>query len=382
MSTQSGDWAALDAFRGIAALAMIANHAAVRWVHPIDAHSLSSAAFWIGGLAPVLFFFASGFGAGLQHAAARGGAAHRYGFAAKVIVLCIADQFSAGVDGRFAARVDFLSFIGLSMLVLEPLRGMASGRTVAEIGVVLVIAARFGLPGLLGNEFDPWIGQRAVPWNSYPPLPWLAFPLLGFALGARAAEQRAALAAPRSLWALLAIGAMGLAASALLASLGFSVNRYGKMTLAYVPIAFGAIAVVGAVALAWERRGLGPFGRFLALRGLASLLLVPLHFLMIAALAPRVAPAEAAVFAAALVAVSASSLAAARALARFGEREARGARAVALAWVCVAVAGAAALWAIANPPATPALRDGILFAGCAAFCLLLVLPLRPKRAAA
>jgi hypothetical protein len=154
------------------------------------------------------------------------------------------------------------------------------------------------------------------------------------------------------------------------------------MTLAYVPIAFGAIAVVGAVALAWERRGLGPFGRFLALRGLASLLLVPLHFLMIAALAPRVAPAEAAVFAAALVAVSASSLAAARALARFGEREARGARAVALAWVCVAVAGAAALWAIANPPATPALRDGILFAGCAAFCLLLVLPLRPKRAAA
>ena len=57
----------LDVLRGIAAVLMILNHAGFRLLSGVDASSsISGAAVFLGGFAPVVFFFATGFGIALS----------------------------------------------------------------------------------------------------------------------------------------------------------------------------------------------------------------------------------------------------------------------------------------------------------------------------
>lgn len=380
MSKDEANWPALDLLRGIAAVLMIANHAAVRWCRPVDVSWASSAAFWAGGLAPALFFFATGFGYGVQHSAGSGGKAHRYGFLRKVLVLCVADWFAPWAQRAGVLRIDFLGFIGASMLALEPLRRTRRGPALASALLVAVIAVRFGLsPVLTGLGIDPteWAsvtGRSAVAWNSYPPFPWLAFPLLGFVLGAAAERARARLRMDALAIACFLSATLAFAASAGLSSAGYPLHRYGTMSVAYLPLALGGIASVASVALAWQSWGAGSFARAIALRGLASLLVVPVHYWLLSALRPLVPPQSTVVF----VVVLTVAVIAALALSRWATRWAMQPGPFAARWgvACLAFGTLAALLLNVAPIPAGAGRAALAFSGQIAVCLLFVLPLR------
>ena len=61
----------LDVLRGVAASLMIVNHAGIRLLSPADTiESASAVAVFVGGFAPVVFFFVTGFGAALARGSA------------------------------------------------------------------------------------------------------------------------------------------------------------------------------------------------------------------------------------------------------------------------------------------------------------------------
>ena len=119
-------WPELDLLRGLAGLAMVVNHTAVAVV-PAAAATLVSLpeaplsmtpvqwASFLGSFAPVLFFFISGVGYGLQ--ARPGGVPAKPGLWPKVAVLVLADALLWRVAG-FWIGLDFFGFIAASMLLL------------------------------------------------------------------------------------------------------------------------------------------------------------------------------------------------------------------------------------------------------------------------
>lgn len=117
-------WDELDLFRGFAALFMLLNHAGFAWLAPhlATGHSPSGLLTFLGSFAPVLFFFATGIGYGIQTCIGKREQSD-YGLLNKVGILLFCDLFSAWTRG-LAFHFDFLSFIALSMLVLEIPRRM------------------------------------------------------------------------------------------------------------------------------------------------------------------------------------------------------------------------------------------------------------------
>ncbi len=297
-----------------------------------------------------------------------------------MLVLCVADWFAPWAQRAGVLRIDFLGFIGASMLALEPLRRTRRGPALASALLVAVIAVRFGLsPVLTGLGIDPteWAsvtGRSAVAWNSYPPFPWLAFPLLGFVLGAAAERARARLRMDAHPNASFLSATLAFAASAGLSSAGYPLHRYGTMSVAYLPLALGGIASVASVALAWQSWGAGSFARAIALRGLASLLVVPVHYWLLSALRPLVPPQSTVVF----VVVLTVAVIAALALSRWATRWAMQPGPFAARWgvACLAFGTLAALLLNVAPIPAGAGRAALAFSGQIAVCLLFVLPLR------
>ncbi|MCA9511882.1 MAG: DUF1624 domain-containing protein, partial [Myxococcales bacterium] len=307
-------WPELDVLRGLAAIAMVANHAVATWYAPgVPLSPLADALFAIGGFAPVLFFFATGFGSGLQ--SLRAGGHHRYGLARKLAILVLADQFILWRWGKDPwLGVDFLTFIALSTAVVEPLRRARGATRIALSAAGGVLLARFLLAPLIdvaaADAGTSWLlrlaGRAPTPGIAYPLLPWIAIPLLGFAAGRELGRHRTAF--ERAPWRVIALGAalcaLGAATSALLASHGFVVNRYGVMSAGYAPLVPAAIGGAAAIAVAIARAP--ALARAVELRGMASLAVVPLHFAVLYAIAPEVRPAPRDAAVAALVAASAA----------------------------------------------------------------------------
>jgi len=96
---------------------MVVNHAGLRWLSPRDAESsLSGAMVFLGSLAPVVFFFVTGFGTALS-AAGRLRPAPLGPLFLRSALLVVADQFFAW-PYRTPWVLDFFSFIGLTVLVV------------------------------------------------------------------------------------------------------------------------------------------------------------------------------------------------------------------------------------------------------------------------
>ncbi|MEE3330339.1 MAG: heparan-alpha-glucosaminide N-acetyltransferase domain-containing protein [Myxococcota bacterium] len=293
-------WPELDVLRGLAVIAMIANHSVVGWHRGGFAFSeLAEDLFVLGGFAPVLFFFATGFGSGLQSRRPSGTAQHRYGLTRKLAILVFADQFilwrwQSFENSASAVGLDFLAFVALSTAAVEPLRNTRRPTMIALSAAGIVLALRFVIgpwivPEVAQSSEMRWFGVLTgrIPLEgvSYPPLPWLAYPFIGFALGRGAGRWRSALERHTVfvLAALLTCAGAGIATSGWLADSGWAVNRYGVHSLAYLPLAIGAVAV--AVALSWALGRASSAGysalvalqRAISIRGIASLAVVPLH---------------------------------------------------------------------------------------------------------
>jgi len=93
-------WIELDVLRGLAALLMVVNHVGYKALYPsqIDG-SLSGNLVFIGSFAPVIFFFVSGVGSGIQPR--RKKASHWYVTLNKVVILFFADLLMRW-SGEFA----------------------------------------------------------------------------------------------------------------------------------------------------------------------------------------------------------------------------------------------------------------------------------------
>jgi hypothetical protein len=297
----------LNSLRAIAGVLMLVNHAGVDWFSP---QRITELRLWplvfLGSFAPVVFFFVTGVGYGITRGKAGSGGPHRFGLARKVAVLVLADAVMWLGPGRWTG-MDFLGFIALSMLVLEPLRASKRALAWAAGGFALIVLVRFGIgPAILRAQAEvpggQWLAALAgvrgfafvpdspwYPYVSFSPVPWLAFPLAGFICGRWAPALSGQCGGRRGLWmgGLLAAAGAGVVATDFLARHGMVLFRWGTMSFAYFVASWTLLAAaVDLVMVLFSLPRLYPAVRCFSLRGLASLAFVPAHMVVIWLLLP------------------------------------------------------------------------------------------------
>jgi len=281
---QGRDILELDVLRGIAALLMIANHAGYRLLSPADAGSgLTGLAVFLGSFAPVIFFFTTGFGTGLG-VAASGRPPPFVGTLWKASLLVLADQVGHWASGqRFG--LDFFSFIGLAMLTIAIVARSRHSMALALGLAVLLLCVRYLVGPLIRDRLDgsawlAWLsGAQGVPGVSYPMSPWMVYPMLGFVLGRLFVASRPTASSSGARW--MRTGAATCLAACLatagLVAMKASLFRWGTMSAAFFVASIGVLAGAGITALlvrtSWPR-----IATTLALRGVASFAVIPLHY--------------------------------------------------------------------------------------------------------
>lgn len=111
------NWKELDILRGLAGLLMIVNHLGVKTLEPsLRQDGLSGFLLFIGSFAPVLYFFITGVGYGIQSTQKKN-VTNWSSVANKIAILFLADLLMKWSGGRILG-LDFLGFIGCSSLLL------------------------------------------------------------------------------------------------------------------------------------------------------------------------------------------------------------------------------------------------------------------------
>ncbi len=317
------NWDELDVLRGFAALLMIFNHAGVDWYGDESSRTTAEGFLtYVGSFAPVAFFLLTGLGYGVAPLGDRE-KTHQYGLANKVGILVFADVLLAWQHGYWVG-LNFLGFIGISTLVLEKLRATKHPVALAALAAAAVLGIRFGVgPQLMarlgaesGAVAGSLTGANGVDGLAYSPFPWLFYPLVGYLLG-RTAQRWSERVRPAALETclLLAFGVIvATGAAFVLGAAGRPAFRWGVMTIAFFAqsliVVFASLLVV-LVAHRSPRlaEGLKP----LHLRGVSSLAVVPVHYVVLFAVGWIVArPPSVVMFILFAVVASVISLAAAR----------------------------------------------------------------------
>lgn len=243
-------WRELDVLRGLAALLMVVNHVGYKTLNPNQIESsLSENLLFIGSFAPVIFFFVTGVGYGIQ-SSQRKKASHWYVTLNKVIILVLADLLMHWSAGSWLG-LDFLGFIGLSTLVLEFLRNSKSPLAYCTAGFAAISFLRYLLgPYIhsLGYDQQAWgvlgfiLGTSATPGISYPLSPWLAYPFVGYLIGVAAMHYRGFIETHRAqvVSGLLILGAFPGVAGIIMSRHGFSFFRWGTVALGFYVVSFAS----------------------------------------------------------------------------------------------------------------------------------------------
>jgi hypothetical protein len=290
--TKTDHWRELDVLRAQAACFMIATHLGIDEPAPETSRSVWILVF-LGSFAPVLFFFLTGLGYGVQSTA--GKRPRGQGYLIKVGILLLADALMWMKPGTYIGD-DFLGFIGFSMLILEWIRRRPRGMAIAAILGLLMVVIRFGLGPIfrspLGSEsgatpFGFLIGINSMESFSFPPCPWLSYPLFGYILGRTVALRREVLT---SRWTTVLAVLFGFSAVTILSVLALTARggvlfRYGTMSIGYYLASLAVLAICLAVSLIVCRwRAVKPLIDLICLGGIRSLAIVPLHYLYIDAI--------------------------------------------------------------------------------------------------
>jgi uncharacterized membrane protein len=289
---QSIHWQELDILRGLAALLMIVNHAGYQTLAPNQINGLfASSLLFISSFAPVLFFFVTGVGYGLQSIQKKK-ASHWYVILNKLIILVLADLLIHWSNGKWVG-LEFLGFIGLSSLVLEFVRKSKFPLVVSLIGFVTISILRylFGpyLHALGYDQQGGWllnwiIGFKDTPGISYPLSPWLAYPFVGYLVGAAAVHYRRFIENHRlkAVFGLSMLGILPAFAALFLAKRGASFFRWGTVGIGFYVVSFAIILAGLAISLALSTNSkLANLPQALSLKGIASLAVVPIHYILI-----------------------------------------------------------------------------------------------------
>jgi Heparan-alpha-glucosaminide N-acetyltransferase, catalytic len=345
--------AELDLLRGLAALLMVFNHVGYAALNPQAVQQGASGALvFLGSMAPVLFFFATGFGGGL---AARPGPWRS--LADKVLLLVLADQFLGWTLGR-PLGLDFFGFIAVSMIAARLVLATPRPVTAAAAGIVAVLLLRYGLgqtlvaaPGDYG-VLEWWLGVTPHDAVSYPACPWLAYPLLGVALGVLY-RRHAGHVGPSVWMVIVGVIIFCVAVSVVLASRGSSFHRWGSVAAAFFALSVAVLLCSAGLSVVLTRCA-PRVAAALSLGGVASFAVVPLHYAMVRSGALD-GKGGIAFYLFAAVLITALSFVLSNAFERVAQTLSRWpqrGRLVAAAVVVIAVAGAATFaWARAGSPA-------------------------------
>jgi hypothetical protein len=287
--TRPDRWRELDFLRAQAACLMIATHLGVDSPAVEISRSVRTMVF-LGSFAPVVFFFLTGLGYGVQSTGTKRPRGQDY--LIKVGILLLADAFMWIKPGTYVGN-DFLGFIGLSMLLLDWIRRLPRGMSLAAVLGLLLVVVRFALGPLFrsppGSESasslpEFLIGISSMESFSFPPCPWLSYPLFGYVLGRTVSLQREVLTSRRSsvLAGLFGLSAVTILGTAALAARGGILFRYGTMSFAYYLASFAVLAICLALSLVvCRRQAIKPLIDLISLGGIRSLTIVPLHYLYI-----------------------------------------------------------------------------------------------------
>ena len=304
----------LDVLRALAAILMIVNHAGFRLLSNDDAtSSIAGSAVFLGSFAPVVFFFSTGFGIALAtHAHRRPPALLSTLW--KTFLLIVADQFFFWNSGQ-AWGIDFFGFIGLASISVA-LVARARRPSMWCVGLILgLLALRYGIgpqarEHLHGGRFVDWLfGVDAVPNVSYPLTPWMVYPLLGFIVGRCYRPVRSRPRRQRDFPLVVSLALLfGLSALSLtMAWRGSTFFRWGTVSAAYFVLSLAVLLLTGLLS-AYITLSHPVLARRIALRGVTSFLVIPLHYALLdlcAAVLPLpVAPALFAVIGLAVVILS------------------------------------------------------------------------------
>jgi uncharacterized membrane protein len=281
-------WPELDLLRSLAAAMMVLNHVAEVGIAVSGSWLISPIAF-ASSFAPVIFFFLTGLGYGVQSVGRP--ISHGHGYLLKVLILFAADSMLwAGPTSHLG--LNFLGFIGLSMLVLEWVRRVPRSGLVAAGLAIVVVANRFLVGPLLRSWIEAqdsgWLafvfGVSGVPGCSYPLGPWLAYPLLGYTLGRITAWRHNPTSAHRPvvLASLAALAGLTGWAAWLLAAGGAVFFRWGTMSFAYFVASAAAVAMALVLVLGVVQfRPFGSLVNWVMLSGIRSFAVVPLHYALL-----------------------------------------------------------------------------------------------------
>jgi hypothetical protein len=273
----------LDFLRGIAISMMIVNHVGTRVLdQDLQATGPLADLVSIGGFAPVVFFFTTGFGIGFAKRDIN--LASLLSTLLKAGLLVIADQF---LFWRTATPwgLDFLGFIAISSVLVTSIAVSRKPIWLCVTIIVSVLAIRFGLgtwfrghPDLPG--FETWlVGARGIDRISYPFSPWIIYPLLGFIMGrSYRVLQGSHTSFPRPWLYAATIGALIFSAALHQAHAIFF--RWGTMSFAYFVLSIGVLFLT--LIIAWKVANHWPrAAQPLSLRGISSLAVVPIHYALI-----------------------------------------------------------------------------------------------------
>lgn len=302
-------WREFDLLRGLAAVMMVVNHVGVNLLDPRYGTPLRATeggvglpaggggalgwAVWIGAFAPVVFFFVTGLGYGVQHAPGTTKPRSQFGLMRKFIILMLADAMLWLHPGR-PIGLDFFGFIAVSMLVLTGLLRLRHAVAAAAGLLVFVVAVRYGVGPVAermgaapGGWIDQCTGRVPVANYAFPLFPWLGYPLAGFIMGAGLTRVRPWYATHRAaaggVQLLAAMVLAGVSAAAVVVG-GIELFRWGSLTLSYFVAGFAVLAVIMAAATVVVETTAAPLRTAVdawSLRGVAAFAAVPLHFLVI-----------------------------------------------------------------------------------------------------
>lgn len=283
-------WIEIDLLRALAGVLMVVNHAGVAWFQgAIDQSHLDVAMTFVGSLAPVLFFFATGLGGGVKAA----NLDRHQPFSktmTKVLILLFADAAMWLSAGR-SWGLDFLGFIALSTLVIDLIYRSPCPRILLVAGILGALALRFVVAPSLQLPADGFqhslihlvMGDVGVPGFSYPLSPWIVFPLLGALIGNEVSRRAVEFQNSRAKIAYLLglSGLLGLGFCLYLDHKGMVFFRWGTLSFAYTFFAVAGLFTALALTLFITLIPLRSLPSF-ALPGVASLIVVPVHYALVA----------------------------------------------------------------------------------------------------
>ncbi|CAN0093970.1 unnamed protein product, partial [Chrysoparadoxa australica] len=280
----------LDLLRGYAALFMVVNHLGNSLFSHNSALGLGiQTLLFITSFAPVLFFFTSGLGMGLQSA----GKQKKINFNStlyKFALLIIADMFLAFGRGNLIG-LDFLGFIAIIVLLLDLIRSSRHPIliSIASIGAIFIMRFAIAPKVMIENDtftntFTNWFLGNGVNHVSYPFAPWFIYPLVGFLLGAIVGRQENVIQYinMKKNWLILAGFAALCGGIAYLGyKLGFSFFRWGTIGIGFFILSFTVIATSLLIVMLANKLPKVNMLKLFNLNGPACLAVVPIHYFFI-----------------------------------------------------------------------------------------------------